>query len=118
MASAFARDIDISEALIGVNFGWVAAGGGRGGGVLSSWNSGCTSGGGGGSGSGIFSRGGGPPVAPTALRRPAAVAEEALQQRPRAFETAQPRSSGSLARCQRRSRNPTAAAADTSVVLL
>jgi hypothetical protein len=56
MARAFARDIVIAWALIGVNF--CAAGGGRGGGVLSSWNSGCTSGGGGGSGRGISSGGG------------------------------------------------------------
>src|SRR5260370_1265434 len=57
MARAFARDIVIAWALIGVNF-CCAVGGGRGGGVLSSWNSGCTSGGGGGSGSGISSGGG------------------------------------------------------------
>src|SRR2546430_6853570 len=58
MASAFARDIDISAALIGVNF-CCAAGGGRGGGVLSSTNSGLMSGGGGGSGNGMSSGGGG-----------------------------------------------------------
>jgi uncharacterized membrane protein YgcG len=57
MARAFARDIDIDWALIGVNF-CCAAGGGRGGGVLSSTNSGLISGGGGGSGSGISSGGG------------------------------------------------------------
>ena len=57
-ARAFARDIDISEALIGVNFGGCAFGGGRGGGVLSSTYSGLISGGGGGSGSGISSGGG------------------------------------------------------------
>src|SRR4029077_7857028 len=56
MARAFALDIVIAWALIGVNF--CAAGVGRGGGVLSSWNSGCTSGGGGGSGRGISSGGG------------------------------------------------------------
>jgi len=57
MARAFARDIDIAWALIGVNF-CCAVGGGRGGGVLSSTNSGLISGGGGGSGSGISSGGG------------------------------------------------------------
>jgi len=57
MARAFALDIDIDWALIGVNF-CCAAGGGRGGGVLSSTNSGLISGGGGGSGSGISSGGG------------------------------------------------------------
>ena len=57
MARAFALDIDIAWALIGVNF-CCAAGGGRGGGVLSSTNSGLISGGGGGSGSGISSGGG------------------------------------------------------------
>ncbi len=57
MARAFARDIDIAWALIGVNF-CGADGGGRGGGVLSSTNSGLISGGGGGSGSGISSGGG------------------------------------------------------------
>jgi hypothetical protein len=57
MARAFARDIVIAWALIGVNF-CCAAGGGRGGGVLSSTNSGLISGGGGGSGSGISSGGG------------------------------------------------------------
>src|SRR5260370_29925820 len=56
MARAFARDIDIAWALIGVNF--FADGGGRGGGVLSSTNSGVISGAGGGSGSGISSGGG------------------------------------------------------------
>src|SRR4029077_3043348 len=56
MARAFARDIVIAWALIGVNF--CAVGGGRGGGVLSSTNSGLISGGGGGSGSGISSGGG------------------------------------------------------------
>jgi uncharacterized membrane protein YgcG len=56
-ARAFARDIDIAWALIGVNF-CGADGGGRGGGVLSSTNSGLISGGGGGSGSGISSGGG------------------------------------------------------------
>jgi len=56
-ARAFARDIVIAWALIGVNF-CCAAGGGRGGGVLSSTNSGFISGGGGGSGSGISSGGG------------------------------------------------------------
>jgi len=55
-ASAFARDIDISAALTGTNFG--ALGGGRGGGVLSSTNSGLMSGGGGGSGNGMSSGGG------------------------------------------------------------
>lgn len=54
-ARAFARDIDISALLIGVNF---CAVGCRGGGVLSSTNSGLISGGGGGSGSGISSGGG------------------------------------------------------------
>jgi len=58
MARAFARDIDIAWALIGVNFCCCAVGGGRGGGVLSSTNSGLISGGGGGSGSGISSGGG------------------------------------------------------------
>jgi hypothetical protein len=57
MARAFARDIVIAWALIGVNF-CCAAGGGRGGGVLSSTNSGLISGGGGGSGSGMSSGGG------------------------------------------------------------
>ena len=57
MARAFALDIVIDWALIGVNF-CCAAGGGRGGGVLSSTNSGLISGGGGGSGSGISSGGG------------------------------------------------------------
>src|SRR5213595_739038 len=57
MARAFARDIVIAWALIGVNF-CCAAGGGRGGGVLSPTNSGLISGGGGGSGSGISSGGG------------------------------------------------------------
>jgi len=57
-ARAFARDIDIAWALIGVNFCFCAVGGGRGGGVLSSTNSGLISGGGGGSGSGISSGGG------------------------------------------------------------
>jgi uncharacterized membrane protein YgcG len=57
-ARAFARDIDIAWALIGVNFCCCAVGGGRGGGVLSSTNSGLISGGGGGSGSGISSGGG------------------------------------------------------------
>ena len=55
MARAFARDIDISELLIGVNF---CAVGCRGGGVLSSTNSGLISGGGGGAGIGISSGGG------------------------------------------------------------
>jgi len=56
MARALARDIDISELLIGVNF--CAIGGGRGGGVLSSTYSGLISGGGGGAGIGISSGGG------------------------------------------------------------
>ncbi len=56
-ARAFARDIVIAWALIGVNF-CCADGGGRGGGVLSSTNSGLISGGGGGSGRGISSGGG------------------------------------------------------------
>ena len=57
IARAFARDIVIAWALIGVNF-CCAVGGGRGGGVLSSTNSGLISGGGGGSGRGISSGGG------------------------------------------------------------
>jgi len=57
MARAFALDIDIAWALIGVNF-CCTDGGGRGGGVLSSTNSGLISGGGGGSGRGISSGGG------------------------------------------------------------